>query len=149
MMVSIQVDASYRTMENGRLRKESRVFSQEQSLFIVWLLRTPAHPSFSRSSTALGLTQSISQSPYKRSVEIYLNGDVFLLIFTGWGHLFMARRDSNSFVRCFVASLWRWSDLDLRRNRNVVFGIFLENVPSRERFYGSLLFLCLGYIKTS
>ncbi len=38
MTVSIQVDASYRTMENGRLRKESRVFSKSKAF-----LSTSAH----------------------------------------------------------------------------------------------------------
>lgn len=39
MTVSIQVDASYRTMENGRLRKESRVFFPKSKAF----LSTSAH----------------------------------------------------------------------------------------------------------
>lgn len=44
MTVSIQVDASYRTMENGRLRKESRVFSQEQAF--LWTSAHSRPPQF-------------------------------------------------------------------------------------------------------
>lgn len=97
MMVSIQVDASYRTMENGRLRKESRVFFPRAKPFYRVTSAHSRPPQFLSvvycpGSHSIDFTITIA---YKRPVEIYLNGDVFLLIFTGWGHLFMARRDSN------------------------------------------------------